>query len=74
MHPEAIVKLFSNEKKMTLFLHKNTHHTIPCEKSYFFLVYIFRSPVPLLFLFHFRGRKCIIALMASCLHKKFQTK
>ena len=24
-------------RKMTLFLHKNTHHTIPCKKSYFFL-------------------------------------
>ena len=24
-------------KKVTLFLHKNTHQDIPCKKSYFFL-------------------------------------
>ena len=34
---KAIVNLFSYQNKVTLFLHKNTHHTIPCKKSYFLL-------------------------------------
>ena len=28
-------------KKETLFLHKNTHHTIPYKKKYFFLSILF---------------------------------
>ena len=58
--------------KKTLFLHKNTNYTIKCEKSYFLLfhvrkvtyfqAYIFHSTVPLLFLFHFRDRRCLIYL------------
>ena len=63
-------------KKVTLIPHKNTHHTIPCKKSYFFLSKKFLlSPVPL-FLFHFRGEveDVLFFLMAPCLHKKFQAK
>ena len=36
---EAIVKIFSYEK-VNLFLHENTHHTIPCKKTYFFLKFL----------------------------------
>ena len=39
-HTESIVNLFSY-KKVTLFLHKNTHHTIPWRKSYFIYEYTF---------------------------------
>ena len=35
---KVIVNLFSYQNKVTLFLHKNTHHTIPCKKSYLFLI------------------------------------
>ena len=41
---KAIVNLSSYEKKVTLFLHKNTHYTIPCEKSYFLLSTRFLFP------------------------------
>ena len=34
---KATVNLFSYEEKVTLFLRKNTRHTIPCKKNYFFL-------------------------------------
>ena len=45
-------------KKVTLFLHKNTHHTISCNKSYLILINIFHYPVPFLDLFHGSGPGC----------------
>ena len=58
---KAIVNLLSY-KKVALFLHKCTHHTIPCKKNYFFLsIYTF-----FVLQYHFRfcftlaGRGCLI--------------
>ena len=41
-------------------MHKNTHHVVLCKRNSF--LSIFRSPVPFLFLFYFRGRRCLILL------------
>ena len=65
---KAIVNLFNYEKNMTLFLHKSTHHTFPCKKGCFFLSIHFSFPVPLLFLFHFKGQRfkgALLFLMTS---------
>ena len=49
-------------KKVTLFLLKNTHHTIPSQKSYFFLnIHFSFSSTNLVFLSLY-GQKCLILL------------
>ena len=58
---KVIANLFSYENG-ALFLHKNTDRSISCEKNQFFVSIMYRSPVILLFLFHFRGQGCLILL------------
>ena len=60
-------------KKETLFLRKNTHHTIQCKKKYLSKDFLFSSTISV-FYFTFEVEGILFVLMESCLHKKFQTK
>ena len=60
-------------KKVTSFLHKNTHRTIPFKKSYFFLsTHFFIPQYHFCFYFTLEVEGVLFLLMASCFHKKFQ--
>ena len=59
---KMIVILFCYENKVTDFCIKNIHSVSYVRKIISSLIPIFRSPVPLLFLFHFRDPRCLILL------------
>ena len=59
---KMIVILFCYENKVTDFCIKNIHAVSYVRKIISSLIPIFRSPVPLLFLFHFRDPRCLILL------------